>query len=61
MIPVDECTGHDYVFIKREFVVADSAYKRIIPKDVYACIHCGLAMEVYDLVNKIDMVQEDDA
>lgn len=55
MIPVDQCQGHDYVFIKRESILAIEGYTRVIPKDIYACVHCGLAMEVYDLVNKIDI------
>lgn len=55
MIPVDRCTGHDYIFIKRESILAIEHYTRVIPKDIYACTYCGLAEEVYDLANKIDI------
>lgn len=55
MVPVEECKHHDYVFIKRETVLAIEGYTRVIPKEIYACIHCGLAREIYDLVNKIDI------
>lgn len=55
MVPVDQCKDHDYVFIKRESILATEGYMLVIPKDIYACIHCGLAMEVYDLVNKVDI------
>lgn len=55
MILVDDCKNHDYVFIKREFTLVTEIYIRVIPKETYACIHCGLAMEVYNLERKIDM------
>lgn len=55
MIPVDQCPGHNNVFIKRETILAVEGYTRVIPKDIYACGHCGLALEVYDLANKIDI------
>ena len=55
MIPVDQCTGHDNVFIKRETILAIEGYTQVIPKDIYACVYCGLALEIYDLANKIDI------
>lgn len=52
---VDTCKNHSYVWIKTETVVSTEPYLRIIPKDIYACVDCGLAMEIYKLDEKIDI------
>lgn len=55
MIPVEQCTGHDYIYIKQETVIMPEPYIKLIPKTIYACTHCGVALEVYELDRKIDV------
>ncbi len=55
MIPIEYCQNHDYVFLSRETIITTEPHIRLIPKETYACIHCGLGMDFYNLADKIDV------
>ena len=56
----DQCDKHDYIYIKTASEVMQHEYRRIVNKEIYACVHCGVAMEIYDLDNPIKLDKEDD-
>lgn len=51
---IEECYSHDYVWLKRETLLATEPKMRAIEKDIYACVKCGSGLDVYDL----DQVEE---
>ena len=46
---IDECTDHDYLYLKREVVTATEPSLRILNKEIYVCAYCGSGLDVYNL------------
>jgi hypothetical protein len=51
----DQPHKHNYVFLKQKTDVTTEPYLKIIPKNIYVCVECGLAMSVYELDNFIEV------
>jgi hypothetical protein len=45
----DDSHTHDYLLIGMKTETFSIISTKIVNKDIYACAHCGLAMEIYDL------------
>lgn len=50
---VDQPHEHNYIYLKTESIVLHEVIAKIANKEVYACVDCGLGMDVYDLENTI--------
>lgn len=50
----DDPHNHDYLFMNR---ITETTFlgKKLIGKDLYACVHCGVEMAIYDLDNIIEV------
>lgn len=57
----DECKEHDYILINSQSVPVAPDYDRIVHKDLYACIYCGVEMGIYDLDEPVFIGEETDA
>jgi len=55
----DQCNDHDYIYLKTESVPLVNEYLRIVTRELYACVHCGIEMVIYDLDNPIKLDKED--
>ncbi len=45
---IDQPHDHDYIYINREIVSVELPAKKVL-KDSYACVHCGIGMDSYNL------------
>lgn len=52
---IDDCKDHDYIYLRRESVLVSSQPRRIVEKEVYACVLCGTGLDVYELDNAITL------
>lgn len=50
---IENCKNHSYVYLKDEVVVSSHPTLRLLNKQIYVCIECGVGLEVYDLDNPI--------
>ena len=57
----DQCNDHDYIFINSQSVPVAPDYDQIVSKEIYACIHCGVEMGIYDLDEPVFIGKETDA
>lgn len=55
---IDQCTDHDYLFLKRESVPLTEPTLRIINREVYACAYCGTGLDFYNLDEFVEITNE---
>lgn len=52
---IEQCTNHNYVYLKKESVTIHEPLIKIVEKTIFACVECGAGLDVYDLDNPIEV------
>lgn len=52
---IEDCTEHNYLYLKRTNEVITEPNTKVVPKEIYACADCGSGKDVYYLDEAIEV------